>query len=64
MASSRKIYVIGCQSFSLPATIEEGGNGCKFTNDLVFIQLMNLKVPKCEIFDLLDFNDFYIMKSL
>jgi hypothetical protein len=23
-----------------------------------------LKVPKCEIFDLFDFNDFYVMKSL
>jgi hypothetical protein len=23
-----------------------------------------LKVPKCEIFDLFDFNEFYVMKSL
>jgi hypothetical protein len=23
-----------------------------------------LKVPKCEISDLFDFNDFYVMKSL
>jgi hypothetical protein len=23
-----------------------------------------LKVPKCEIFDLFDFNDFYVIKSL
>jgi hypothetical protein len=23
-----------------------------------------LKVPKCATFDLLDFNDFYVMKSL
>ncbi len=23
-----------------------------------------LKVPKCEIFDLFDFNDFYVKKSL
>jgi hypothetical protein len=23
-----------------------------------------LKVPKCEIFDLFDFNDFYVMKCL
>ncbi len=22
----------------------------------------HLKVPKCEIFDLFDFNDFYVMK--
>jgi hypothetical protein len=25
---------------------------------------VGLKVPKCEIFDLFDFNDFYVMKSL
>ncbi len=24
----------------------------------------DLKVPKCEIFDLFDFNYFYVMKSL
>jgi hypothetical protein len=24
----------------------------------------NLKVPKCEIFNLFDFNDFYVIKSL
>ncbi len=23
-----------------------------------------LKVPKCEIFDLFDFNDFYVMKCI
>ncbi len=23
-----------------------------------------IKVPKCEIFDLFDFNDFYVIKSL
>jgi hypothetical protein len=23
-----------------------------------------LKVPKCKIFDLFDFNDFYVIKSL
>jgi hypothetical protein len=23
-----------------------------------------LKVPKCEIFDLFDFNDFYVVKCL
>ncbi len=27
-------------------------------------RLDSLKVPKCEIFDLLDFNDFYVIKSL
>jgi hypothetical protein len=26
--------------------------------------LCHLKVPKCEIFDLFDFNDFYVIKSL
>ena len=25
---------------------------------------MHLKVPKCEIFDLFDGNDFYVIKSL
>ncbi len=24
----------------------------------------SLKVPKCEIFDLFDFNDIYVIKSL
>jgi len=28
------------------------------------IVLYSLKVPKCEIFDLFDFNDFYVIKSL
>jgi hypothetical protein len=32
--------------------------GKKHTLDIVF------KVPKCEIFDLFDFNDFYVIKSL
>jgi hypothetical protein len=26
--------------------------------------LMILKMPKCEIFDLLDFNDVYVIKPL
>jgi hypothetical protein len=26
--------------------------------------LLGLKVPKCEIFDFFDFNDFYVIKSL
>jgi hypothetical protein len=26
--------------------------------------LCSLKVPKCEIFDLFAFNDFYVIKSL
>jgi hypothetical protein len=25
---------------------------------------ITIKVPKCEIFDLFDFNDFYVIKSL
>ncbi len=28
------------------------------------IRKYRLKVPKCEIFDLFDFNYFYVMKSL
>jgi hypothetical protein len=26
--------------------------------------VITLKVPKCEIFDLFDFNDIYVIKSL
>jgi hypothetical protein len=36
------------------------GRRCK--SKLVKISL--LKVPKCEIFHLFDFNDFYVIKSL
>ncbi len=28
------------------------------------LSIVSLKVPKCEIFDLFDFNDFYAMKCL
>jgi hypothetical protein len=28
------------------------------------VRAMILKVPKCEIFHLFDFNDFYVIKSL
>ncbi len=30
----------------------------------ILLSLVNLKVPKCEIFHLFDFNDFYDVKSL
>ncbi len=30
----------------------------------VIVTLPCLKVPKCEIFGLFDFNDFYVIKSL
>jgi hypothetical protein len=28
------------------------------------LHAMLLKAPKCDIFDLFDFNDFYVIKSL
>ncbi len=31
---------------------------------LVYSWLMDLKVPKCEIFDLFDFNDFFVIRSI
>ncbi len=30
----------------------------------IFLHIVTLKVPKCEIFDLSDFPDFYTIKSL
>jgi len=32
--------------------------------ELYFCKLLELKVPKCEIFNLLDFHDFYTLKPL
>ncbi len=40
--------------------INEESNSENFQNKLI----QYLKVPKCEIFDLFDFNDFYTMKFL
>jgi hypothetical protein len=40
-----------------------GGSENKFRESQIR-KFANLKVPKCEIFDLFDFNDFYVIKSL
>ncbi len=41
---------------------ERGGRSKRWLH--LYIKDLGLKVPKCEIFDRSDFNDFYTIKSL
>jgi hypothetical protein len=50
-------------SYSHSDVEKVGGNEGEI-RDCVTLNLFSIKVPKCEIFDLFDFNDFYVMKFL
>jgi hypothetical protein len=45
------------------ASAEQGGGQGKRCHSFYGLRC-DLKVPKCEISDLFDFNDFYVMKCL
>ena len=50
--------------------VHGGGESCKSSRNLTSFlisqekKFLHLKVPKGEIFDLFDFNDFYVMSFL
>ncbi len=46
---------IVCSSVPLP---------CLNTVHILYVRVYSLKGPKCENFDLFDFNDFYVIKTL
>ena len=55
-------YVKEC--YKGAGTLSNPGIEKGFVNQSELHGFCNLKVPKCEIFHLFDFNDFYGIKSL